>query len=615
MKNNISIDELVRQGIAQGEEPHNLGAWANMDRMLDGKNPYQKEDKRKRKPWLFLLLGLLVCSTAVIGGYNYFTASSNNSNVIADSPSNSNSETTKNELNNEIVAMNHESNSMHSEIIAEDQDYDYSQATASNSSESYVANNPRSIDNISAINSAAKNTSPQTSSEENYNLPVIASSNQNQGTTANNSTEPNEPKSNGSDMLANIDSDNKIETTLSNIAKKKDISNKEEDIKNKAVAKNQQVQKIEPTITEKYLDTTNVTEVTHKLKKDEDGKKYYQADSFKYQIVKEKERTVVNPRYVALTKAQEEAAQRKTAIASNSATVNQPTMEALQAENPVQLDAKESASDVGLEANATASIAKKRRSFFSMFKQAAQQVKQKSINVAHKRFPIYTGMIAGVNAALINTQHNFGGFQAGLTAMTPLSRLFTIRAEARFIHQNNSGYTVKDNRQDILSYAIDSSSIFKTKIYNYQVDSVARTYNLQNFYTLQFPVVVSANIKKFTAYGGLNLNYGFRMNTKSSQSSNIIEIADTVSPAQVYSPRMSSTMKFTQDDFGSRLGLGYTVGGSYNVNPKLYIDLRMSNPIWDNTNGAAKQEISDVFFKIPSFQLSLGYRFRSYKPE
>jgi hypothetical protein len=39
----------------------------------------------------------------------------------------------------------------------------------------------------------------------------------------------------------------------------------------------------------------------------------------------------------------------------------------------------------------------------------------------------------------------------------------------------------------------------------------------------------------------------------------------------------------------------------------------MSNLFWDNTKGAAKKEISDVFFRIPSFQLSLGYRFRKFE--
>ena len=126
---------------------------------------------------------------------------------------------------------------------------------------------------------------------------------------------------------------------------------------------------------------------------------------------------------------------------------------------------------------------------------------------------------------------------------------------------------------------------------------------------------LSANIRKFTAYGGVNFNYGFRLNVASAQQSNPLSIADTVIGSASYTPRTNTEMKFTTDDFAKRLGLGYTVGGSYNVNPNLYLDLRMSNPVWDNTKGAAKQEISDVFFKIPSFQLSIGYRFRKYKPD
>jgi hypothetical protein len=36
----VPIDDLFREKLSGGEEQLNLGAWANMERMLDGKNPY-----------------------------------------------------------------------------------------------------------------------------------------------------------------------------------------------------------------------------------------------------------------------------------------------------------------------------------------------------------------------------------------------------------------------------------------------------------------------------------------------------------------------------------------------------------------------------------------------
>ncbi len=595
MKNNISIDELVRQGVAKGEEPQNLGAWANMERMLDGKNPYQKEEEdRKRRPWLILLLGFALCTTAVVGSYAYFFSGDSQNNLAATPGNATEFQAPSNQEN--LSLTNQESDS--DEIVSfEESNNEYNNTASSNlESELYASNAP-------IQSSVAPNEFVKREAEQAQGSIEIEDSN-----SVQNSSFADETIEAKNDMAPNITEPTiakpTINPTTNNV--KKEVAKEKNKIANKTALENKN---IEPTITEKYMDTMNVTEVTKTYKRDYEGKKKLVTDSIKYQIVEEKERVVVNPRYVELTKAQEEAAQRKTAIASNEPMVAPQSMKTMEAETV----AKSKKPEVSLEANTQSS--KKKRSFFSLFKSAAQKVNQKGINMAHTPIPIYTGMFVGLNAALINTPHNFGGFQAGLTAMTPLSRLLTLRTEARFIHKNNSGYTVTDNRHDIISTTVDATSIFKTDIYKYQIDSVSRGYNLKNFYSLQMPILLSANIKKFNAYAGLNVNYGFRMNVNSTQRSNPITYSDTVENGVAYTPRVSSTMKFTSDDFGSRLGLGYTVGGAYNFNPNLYVDLRMSSPFWDNTKGAAKQEISDVFFKIPSFQLSIGYRFRKYKPE
>lgn len=44
MGKQIPIDDLFRDGLYNAEEQLNLGAWANMERMLDGKNPYAEEE-------------------------------------------------------------------------------------------------------------------------------------------------------------------------------------------------------------------------------------------------------------------------------------------------------------------------------------------------------------------------------------------------------------------------------------------------------------------------------------------------------------------------------------------------------------------------------------------
>ena len=60
MQSKNSIDMLVRQALEGGQEQLNLGAWANMDRMLDGKNPYAKAEDDDKKRGIFWLFGALL---------------------------------------------------------------------------------------------------------------------------------------------------------------------------------------------------------------------------------------------------------------------------------------------------------------------------------------------------------------------------------------------------------------------------------------------------------------------------------------------------------------------------------------------------------------------------
>lgn len=594
MSNKFSIDDKVRQGIAQGEEPHNLGAWANMERMLDGKNPYQKEEEKKRKPWLFLLLGLIVCSSAVVGGYSYFSKSpSEKLAAVADSPSNfQRSGTTVINVGEGLPRDNKQPVS-DDETIFTNANNSLSNAYASNSNESLVAQiRKKEIkqDLARIANLEANNINQAT--------PIKASNKK----RINNKLAQNF-ESKTSEEFTDKSKEDKVTVSIDN--SKTTIKNTV--AKTKTPIENNK-NEVLPTIKENYLDTTRVTEISQRIEKDGLGRKKIVSDSFQYSIVKEKQRTVINPRFVALTQEQEEAAQRRTAIASvanNEATmVPQEIIEA--SVTPVA-----SLSTNTEEIDNTAEAKKAQSSFFSLFKKAGASIRQKGIKMAHTRMPIYTGMFLGLNAALVNSKHNFGGFQGGLTAMTPLGRLVTLQAEARIMNQNNSGYTVTDSKNIIKSYFVDSTTLAPHgKIYNYEVDSVNYGYNLKDFYSLQVPVLVNVHLNKFNLYGGVHFNYGFRMNINTNSSSSPISIADTVF-GSAYNLRTDSEPMFSRDDFADRMGLGYTIGGGYNFTNRINLDLRMSNLFWDNTK-AAKQEISNVFFKIPSFQLSLGYKFRAF---
>lgn len=599
MKNKISIDEMVRQKVAHGEEPHNLSAWANMERMLDGKNPYSEEDEdEKSRPWLFMFLAVALLSSSIAGGYLYFSNSqtvATQAKTAALSPSTTvnTTETPTTTASKPRKEQSAESKNSANQSINNQTETQYASTNQDATLAAIVDNDKQNT--LDAI----KNDSPGSAKQTTDNTrPNGNRTNLNLGNTA-----PSMPNA-----VASIDKNRNRD-----IGKSLDQLNRDplKIADNSPVFTTANGDQIPAFIEVTDNDTAKVLEITNRTKRNAYGEDVMGKDTNTTVLVQQRKRIVVNPRFVELTREQEEAAQRRTLVASNdkNSTISVPPSFSKPKSVAPKSNATPDAS-VGLSKSH-----KKKKGFLSLFKEVYQKANQKAINMANTKYPIYTGMFVGVNAALVNTQHNFGGFQGGFTAMTPLSRILSLTTEARFIHKNNSGYTITDHQSRILNTNVDVTSWTKGKIYTYDIDSVTTGHNLDNFYSMQIPVTLTAHVKKFDLYGGIHLNYGFRMNVNSSQKSNPLTVVDSVNYATSYAERVNTNPQFNRDDFSSRLGLGYTVGGAYNFTNKLYVDLRMSNLFWDNTKGAAKKEISDVFFRLPSFQLSLGYRFRQFDRE
>jgi hypothetical protein len=227
----------------------------------------------------------------------------------------------------------------------------------------------------------------------------------------------------------------------------------------------------------------------------------------------------------------------------------------------------------------------------------------------------YNGVSMGMNMSLSNSTHNFGGFHAGFTNLMPLSDYFSVVSEFKFFYRNNGGYTVNDIAYRILNPTVDNVTLPHQVIYGYQKDSTVRTYNFRNFYSLELPVMMQFNYRSLALYGGINLAYNFKLKTTEKSRNYVVNVTDTVSNALAYSYPAEKASIVERSDFGPRLGLGYTVGASYNFNPQIYLDIRLTQNVLDNMRTNAAREISNGFFKVPTMQLSFGYRFRKFSPD
>jgi hypothetical protein len=244
------------------------------------------------------------------------------------------------------------------------------------------------------------------------------------------------------------------------------------------------------------------------------------------------------------------------------------------------------------------------------------KLKTFSNRMAMKKIDFYPGMSVGVNAAFINTEHNYGGFHFGLNNLIPVSNYFSILSELKLFYKNNSGYSVNDKKTSLFDHQADMNTLSSQNqtIHTTIIDSTTRKYNFRSFSTMELPIILQSHIGKFTPYVGLNVAYSFKLNTTSISKSYAVKDTVILSNSISFIEPSNTSYEFMREDFGSRLGIGYTIGTSYSLNPNLYIDLRLSNVLKDNSKTLSAREISDGIFKVPFVQFSIGYRFKKFTP-
>jgi hypothetical protein len=50
-------------------------------------------------------------------------------------------------------------------------------------------------------------------------------------------------------------------------------------------------------------------------------------------------------------------------------------------------------------------------------------------------------------------------------------------------------------------------------------------------------------------------------------------------------------------------------------NQNVYVDLRVTKNVWDDAKTLSAKEVSSNYFKVPTLQLSLGYRFKKFSTD
>lgn len=583
MSKNIQIDDLFRDKLLEGEEQLNLGAWANMERMLDGKNPYSDTDRRKRRIIPFILLFTLL-SAVVSAGYISLIKSKKD---------------TKNEVASTLPIAE---NNLKSDLETTLSDSAFSNSKNIPSTQNSTDKRDKSKKNKKAI-ALKPNTKKTELLEE----------------TQASSKKINIYKKNNSHLVMqkheNINASEKAKKQEKRVTNDK-TQNELETANNKTENTTDASHSTVNTKTEKI----NQYNINQRIKTDRKGNQYIEEDTTsKLELINESTQVEAsnpialspeqsNPRLVNVTPEEELAIHATVKNIQSEATTLAPKLTNTHTEEPKLTPIK--SSSIKKDGD---SFIEKLRTFAAVNYQKMSLLTTSLINMG---YPMIPGISIGVNAALFNPKNNFGGFHIGLSNLKPLGDRISILTELKYFIRNNSGYTIDDIttvNKNLTADNITLASQGKT-IYKYQVDSSVNNYNFKNFSSIEMPIMLQAHLRSFTIYGGINLAYIFKLHVNENKHNYVLNKEEIIDNNLSFIPKQEMIKQYSREDFTSRFGLGYTIGAAYSFSPNIYLDLRLTQNVWDNAKTISAKEVSAGYFKVPTMQLSLGYRFKKFTP-
>jgi hypothetical protein len=234
---------------------------------------------------------------------------------------------------------------------------------------------------------------------------------------------------------------------------------------------------------------------------------------------------------------------------------------------------------------------------------------QAKINLANTQ-PNYA-FLFGINGAN-NGSNTFAGFHLGLSGQIALGANCLLAADFRYLMKMNSGFAFQFmNRQlscnDSVAFQTGSPAVTMMS-YNKLIDSTTKIYNFNTLHTIEVPFSIQYNYKRWSVLLGLSIAYNFKLKTSEINNSSIKSQRDTLLPGSFVPSTINTIIPVS--DFASKLNINYLLGVQYHVSPMIYLDARMVKTISTSAKSAGALQVYDQVYKMPTFELSLGYYFR-----
>ncbi|MBS1772289.1 MAG: hypothetical protein JST82_05475 [Bacteroidetes bacterium] len=602
MDNNmINIDDLVRQKLAGGEEKKRPGGWLLMKDLLDKEMPVAVAVGTATN-WRRIINAaamIVVVGGLSIGGYKLYT--SINENATAEKPGKAaiSANTPGNNNNN-----NSSSNHSVANTIATNKNNDNQSINKGNVKETPAVKAQSVIQPASGtqnLSSGAKptrvNNTPKSAPEQQESSLSIASNNRNR-LNNNNKNKANETFASGNKVPKK---DVKLPQTLNNAGNLHSGDNISKSGNNNPAPQNAYAG------TAGTQNTAGNTKPKQPLDPTKTNPRYKKpdehTDSADFTFIKEKVRRgrITDSIYEG------KMAKANVAPAPNPVQLYPlPETEAQFNANPNVVRATEISADEApmenLASHKTASVFKDRRYRTNRFEEMVKNAKIDFGNVT-----MHPGLLLGVSRSF--GDYGMTGVQAGISGVLSFSEHLSLLTELKGIYRFGNGKSL------IHDYNSLGQGVSKNNGVEYKWSSVRQYFNIPSNVSVELPVALRYENKRFNLFAGAGLAYNFSMVGKSTalavdSQEHVYFTTQSNANGLTSTWDKDNTRMSSESDFSQRFTIGYMVGMGYMFSPAVNLDVRVSQAFWESNKNLTrgKYEVSKALYRVPSLQLVLTYR-------
>ena len=567
----VNIDQVFQERMALHEEPMSRGAWNKMQQRLEEAMP------QKKRPLFFIkrfFAVVILLSLSLVGARKVLDNSSSKGSIAKSKafvPSMPAVKVSDNQLHSEAAKGIPASKAQTISIAGK-----ATNATAENNE-----NESDESFNVSTTHPTAKVTSTNNNLSS-INYKKIAS---NSSTKVNDAT-PNIIEASVEVVDAPQGNENSPVKTIELFKNNNDIANEHVQSSSTLATSTKLINKNIPIYSYADYNKNNVDTLSYVIKRDT-IKKIYIKQRYAYNAFSGKKELYTDSFIEKAT------IDRKVYAAQfNSLALGKPTYK----------EAEHTIVELSSKKIATKSSSWNPSNFMNWMTQAKMNLTNTQPNYA---------FLFGINGAN-NGSNTFAGFHLGMSGQIAIGTNLVFSADFRYLMKMNSGFAFQFmNRQvtcnDSVAFQTGSPALTMMS-YNKLIDSSNKVYNFNAMHTIEVPFSIQYNYKRWSALLGMSFAYNFKLKTSEINYTSVKSQRDTLMPG-TFVPSTVNTI-IPVSDFASKLNINYLIGVQYHISPMIYLDARMVKSISTSASSAGEKHVYDQVYKMPTFELSLGYFFR-----